>query len=209
MANSKRLILVLGGARSGKSSYAESLAARIAGEAPVTYVATATAEDDEMRERIARHRAARPAAWQTLEAAHDPAAALAASDVAMDTPGIVLLDCLTLLVSNVLMGGAHADFDAERFDARAAEARVGHVIDALLDVYRRSARSLIVVSNEVGMGIVPAYPLGRVYRDTLGRVNARVAAEADAVLLMVAGLPVELKALAAAWSESAKRLFAE
>lgn len=208
-APSKRLILVLGGARSGKSRYAESLAARVTGDTqPVTYVATATAEDDEMRERIARHRAERPAGWRTLEAPHDPAAALMASG-AMDMPGVVLLDCLTLLVSNVLLGGAHADFDAERFDAEAAEAQVGRAIDALLDVYRRGTRSLIVVSNEVGMGLVPEYPLGRVYRDALGRVNARVAAEADAVLLMVAGLPVDLKALAAAWDEAAKRLLAE
>lgn len=209
MDNAKHLILVLGGARSGKSRYAESLAARIADDTlPVTYVATATAEDDEMRERIARHRAERPADWRTLEAPRDPAEALMA-DGAIDTPGVVLLDCLTLLVSNVLLGGTHADFDAERFDARSAEARVGRTIDALLDVYRRGARTLIVVSNEVGMGLVPEYPLGRVYRDVLGRVNARMAAEADDVLLMVAGLPVELKALAAAWDEAAKRLFGE
>lgn len=204
---SKRLILILGGARSGKSAYAEALAARVAANvAPVTYVATATAEDDEMRERIARHRAARPASWRTLEAPRDPAAALA-DDGAMDTPGVVLLDCLTLLVSNVLLGGAHAAFDPDTFDADAAESRVTLTLDALLHVYRSGAASLILVSNEVGMGLVPPYPLGRVYRDVLGRVNARVAAEADAVLLMIAGLPVELKALAAAWSDTASRLF--
>ena len=202
----KRLILVLGGARSGKSSYAEALAARMAGGEPVTYVATATADDEEMRERIARHRAARPVMWRTLETPDDPAAALASTGDA-DTSGVILLDCLTLLASNVLLGGPHTDFNADQFDAQAAEQRMAQTIDALLSEYRRGERSMVLVSNEVGMGLVPPYPLGRAYRDALGRVNARVAAEADAVLLMIAGLPVEIKALSAAWHDAAVRLF--
>lgn len=201
-SRARRLILILGGARSGKSSYAETLAARMAGGEPVTYVATATASDDEMRERIARHRESRSSAWRTIEAPYDPASALAASR-ATEASGVILLDCLTLLVSNVLLGGSHAEFDPDRFDPRAAERRVEQTIAALLEAYRSGARSLILVSNEVGMGLVPPYPLGRVYRDVLGRVNARVAAEADAVLLMIAGLPVEIKALAAAWHDVA------
>lgn len=201
----KRLILILGGARSGKSSYAESLAAQVAGERPVVYVATATADDDEMRERIARHRATRPSSWTTLETPTDPAAALAETAEARRV-GVVLVDCLTLLVSNVLLGGSHTGFDPDHFDAVAAEERVHAAIGDLLAAYRFGSFTLMLVSNEVGLGVVPAYPLGRVYRDVLGRVNARVAAEADAVLFMLAGLPIEVKALSAAWREQARQL---
>lgn len=201
----KRLILVLGGARSGKSSYAESLAAQLAGERPVIYVATATAEDDEMRERIARHRAARPSGWLTLETPTDPAPALAQAAEAQHA-GVALVDCLTLLVSNVLLGGTHADFDPEHFDGAVAEARVHSAVADLLAVYRSGSFSLILVSNEVGLGLVPSYPLGRIYRDVLGRVNARVAAEADIALFMLAGLPIEVKALSQAWQKQARHL---
>lgn len=201
-----RLILVLGGARSGKSSYAEALAARISGEHPVLYVATATAEDDEMRERIARHRAARPAHWLTVEAPSDPTAATREHAAHANIP-VILLDCVTLLVSNLLLGGPHADFDERRFDAAEAEARATRAVEGLLAAWRETEATLILVSNEVGMGLVPPYPLGRVYRDALGRINARLAAEADIVLLLVAGLPVEMKSLAAAWQREATRLF--
>ena len=201
----KRLILVLGGARSGKSSYAESLAAQLAGERPVIYVATATAEDDEMRERIARHRAARPGGWLTLETPTNPAPTLAHAAEAQHA-GVALVDCLTLLVSNVLLGGTHADFDPEHFDGAAAEARVHSAVADLLAVYRSGSFSLILVSNEVGLGLVPSYPLGRIYRDVLGRVNARVAAEADIALFMLAGLPIEVKALSQAWQKQARHL---
>lgn len=201
-----RLILVLGGARSGKSGYAESLAARIAQQRPVFYVATATAEDAEMERRIARHRAARPSHWLTVEAPGDPAAAIRGQLVRADFP-VILLDCITLLVSNLLLDGAHAEFDEQRFEASEAEARVTAAIADLLAAWHETQATLILVSNEVGMGLVPPYPLGRVYRDVLGRVNAQLAREADVVLLMVAGLPVELKSLAAAWQREATRLF--
>ncbi|MGZ3662911.1 MAG: bifunctional adenosylcobinamide kinase/adenosylcobinamide-phosphate guanylyltransferase [Ktedonobacterales bacterium] len=189
----KRLMLILGGARSGKSSYAESLALRLARERLVVYVATAEAGDDEMRARIADHQASRLAAWATIEAPLNPAAAIAGSPAAT-AAGVVLLDCVTLWVSNVLLS---TEQDATA--ARAAAVRVGSELDALLDLYRAAPWSLVLVTNEVGMGLVPPYPLGRIYRDLLGRVNARLAAEADAVALLVAGLAVELKALATAW----------
>lgn len=201
MANepASRLILLLGGARSGKSAYGESLAARLAGAAPVSYIATSTASDDEMRERIARHRASRPARWLTIEEPLTPAIALRAN-----TSPVILLDCVTLLVANLLLDGASED-DFAGEDASEAEARVDRAIGDLLDAWRDHPATLILVSNEVGMGLVPPYPLGRVYRDCLGRVNARLAADADTVLLMVAGLPIELKALAAAWEREAAR----
>jgi adenosylcobinamide kinase/adenosylcobinamide-phosphate guanylyltransferase len=170
----------------------------------VLYIATATAEDDEMRTRIAAHRASRPPHWRTAEAPDDPAAVLAAHDLPYS---VAMLDCLTLLVSNVLLGGLHVDFDPARFDADDAECRVHRALEDLLSAYSAGTRSLVIVSNEVGMGLVPPYPLGRIYRDVLGRVNARVAAAADVVILMVAGLPVELKRLADAWDAKAARLF--
>lgn len=212
-AQAKRLILILGGARSGKSSYAESLATQMAGARSVLYVATATAEDDDMRARIGAHRAARPASWTTLEAPRDPAAALLAHDAvaphaAETARGVAIVDCITLLVSNLLLGGPDATVDPEQMDAAsvdAAESRVQQATTRLLDVYRAGSRSLLLVSNEVGMGVVPPYALGRIYRDLLGRVNARLAAEADHVVLMLAGLPIEVKALADAWRTQAQQ----
>jgi len=177
-----RLTLILGGARSGKSSYAEAQAAMSTGA--VLYVATAEAWDDEMRARIAAHRAQRPAHWQTVEAPQQVGAAIAAAM----TPAItcVVVDCITLLASNVVIALPEDAAD----DATAA---LLPEIDALLAVCAQSSADWFVVSNEVGLGIVPAYPLGRVYRDALGRANQRLAAAADRVLFMVAGLPMTVK----------------
>jgi adenosylcobinamide kinase / adenosylcobinamide-phosphate guanylyltransferase len=196
-----RLILLLGGARSGKSDYAEHLAGQLAGDGPVLYIATATPSDDEMSERIARHQASRPPHWHTVEEPMNPTDALRAS-----AAPVALLDCVTLLVANLMLGGDHSgEFNETTLDAEAAKVQVDAAITDLLDAWRAGSVTLIVVSNEVGMGLVPPYLLGRVYRDILGRVNARLAAAADTVLLMVAGLPIELKALAAAWEREATR----
>jgi adenosylcobinamide kinase/adenosylcobinamide-phosphate guanylyltransferase len=214
-----RLILILGGARSGKSAYAEQLAMRLARatgptgviDYPLMYVATAMAGDDsEMRERIANHQRTRNPAWHTIEAPYDPAGALAAAGQPGEKGAVILLDCLTLLVSNLLLSSgvpqeepAKSLGETDRIDLQAAEERVGAVISALLTYGRENARSLILVSNEVGMGLVPPYPLGRVYRDLLGRLNARIAGQADAVLFMLAGLAIEVKSLASAWNAAA------
>lgn len=181
----KRLTLILGGARSGKSTYAQQLAARraVRGEA-VVYVATAEAGDDEMAERIAAHRAERPAHWQTLEA---PRAVGAAIQSGAGQAGVILIDCLTLLANNVLALLPDAVTAAEAEAALAAE------VEDLLRAYAASHAEWIIVSNEVGLGLVPPYPLGRVYRDALGRANQRLAAVADEVLFMVAGLPLVVK----------------
>ncbi len=174
----KQLVLVTGGARAGKSAFAESLAHAMGSS--VLFVATATALDAEMGERIARHRASRPSGWETLEAPVDVTRAL---DAMGPTHDAIILDCLTVWLSNLLHEG---------HDELAALDSVG----GLLDWYRRNRSSLIVVTNEVGLGIVPDRPSVRHYRDCLGRANQQVAAMADRVYLLVAGLPIEIKSLA-------------
>lgn len=182
------LTLILGGARAGKSAYAERLVADYGPR--VLYVATAEAKDEEMHARVQAHRARRPATWTTLEAPTDVAAAVLATQPAVD---VILLDCVTLLVTNVVL--AHGEEMAEDSvaDEAAVEAAVSAEIEALLEAQGRLGVPMVVVSNEVGMGLVPPYPLGRLYRDVLGRANQRLAAAADRVYLLVAGLPMLLK----------------
>ncbi len=177
---SKKMIVVLGGARSGKTQYAQDRATQLGGR--VIYVATATADDDEMRERIGRHRAARPATWQTLERAIQLGEAM--RQLVCD---VVIVDCVTLWLSNVLLALSDA------VTTEQAEAHAHAESSALLDAWRVSDYTLILVSNEVGLGLVPPYPLGRIYRDLLGRVNQQLAQAADEVIFMVAGLPMRLK----------------
>lgn len=176
----KAITLVLGGVRSGKSRYVQTLAA---GVSPVAFVATArpSDSDEEMRLKIERHRAERPPEWRTIEEPlHiDRVLVQEGSNYQM-----LLVDCLTLYAANLL--------DAEHGNLTAIEERLRRVYAAL-----RSARcSVALVSNEVGSGIVPAFPEGRKYRDLLGEINQRVASAADNVLLMVAGLPLALKGTA-------------
>jgi adenosylcobinamide kinase/adenosylcobinamide-phosphate guanylyltransferase len=187
------LTLILGGARSGKSAYAEALAPRL-GER-VLYVATAEALDDEMRARVAAHQARRPPDWITLEVPLNVGAALQ-SHPAASGADVILLDCLTLLVSNVLLARAP---DGSGPEGGAAWASVQAEVGSLLDAQRRLRSHLIVVSNEVGLGVVPAFSLGRVYRDCLGRANQVLGRLADRLIWMVAGLPVDLRSLPLAW----------
>ncbi len=164
------LTLVLGGARSGKSRYAESLIAVL--PPPWAYVATAEAGDHEMAVRIRAHRARRGPSWRTIEAPRDLTAAFAACE---RMP--VLVDCLTLWLSNLML--ADADVNAE----------VGRLEEALA----ANVAPVVLVANEVGSGIVPDHALGRKFRDLQGLLNQRIAARADRVVLMVAGLPLALK----------------
>ncbi|HWM32010.1 MAG TPA: bifunctional adenosylcobinamide kinase/adenosylcobinamide-phosphate guanylyltransferase [Methyloceanibacter sp.] len=166
-----RLTLVLGGARSGKSRYAESLVEKL--PKPWVYVATAEARDAEMTERIATHRARRAADWQTIEAPHDLAVAIGKAP----RGAALLVDCLTLWLSNRML--AEADMESE--------------IDALEKALTAYEGSMVLVANEVGSGIVPDNVLGRRFRDLQGLLNQRIAARADRVILMVAGLPLTMK----------------
>jgi adenosylcobinamide kinase/adenosylcobinamide-phosphate guanylyltransferase len=185
-----RLVLVLGGARSGKSDFAQRLAEMQSGK--VIYAATAAAVDVEMAERIAAHRSSRPAGWRTVEACTDVASSLVPF---LDHNPTVLLDCLTLLASNVLFAVAR-DIGEEAPNLNAvAGARLQGELESLLSLLSEVDFHLIIVSNEVGEGIVPANRLSRLYRDLLGRANAYLARKADTVYLMVAGLPVDIKLL--------------
>ena len=181
-----RLLLVLGGARSGKSAYAQRLAQALGGD-DVLFVATAEAWDEDMAQRIARHRQERPATWRTLETPRQVGQAIA---LHRHGTAVVLVDCLTLLVSNTLLHGGTSP------DLAAVEAAVQEEVAALAQTCQTSPATCIVVSNEVGLGLVPDNPLGRLYRDLLGRANQTLAARAEAVYFMVAGLPVDVKALA-------------
>lgn len=174
------IIFVLGGARSGKSAFAEQLAKQRGGDS-VLFIATAQALDDEMRERIAQHRRERPPAWQTLEAPREIPEALRHWKT---TPRVILLDCLTLWLTNELLA-----------DEQDSESRVMCQLDLLTEWVRPREIDLILVSNEVGLGIVPENAIARTFRDVLGRVNAHVAKFAGKVYWMVAGLPIEVKAL--------------
>ncbi|WP_322805705.1 bifunctional adenosylcobinamide kinase/adenosylcobinamide-phosphate guanylyltransferase [Thermanaerothrix sp.] len=178
-----RVIFILGGARSGKSRHAQYLAASHP-QARVLFVATAEAGDNEMAARIAAHRAERPSHWHTLEEPRHLAAAITAWQ---PEPDLILVDCLTLWVSNLLLSLP------EPLDPTAAETLVQAETEALLKCMETSQATWIIVSNEVGLGLVPPYPLGRLYRDLLGNVNQRLAATADEVIFMVAGLPMRLK----------------
>lgn len=180
-----RFALVLGGARSGKSAFAERLA-RAAGGDGVLYIATARVNDDEMAARVARHCAQRPAAWDTVELTAQVGETLRAR---ANRPPVLLLDCLTLLLSAPAL---QPDVSHEGIEAHAIAE-----VDGLLRLADAHTGTLIVVSNEVGMGMVPPYPLGRAYRDALGRANQRLAARADAAYLLVAGIPLDLHRLRA------------
>ena len=193
-----QLILILGGARSGKSAFAERLAA--SSGRTVTYIATATAGDDEMRTRIAHHRASRPREWHTIEEPLDLAGAVRQ---AYRFANVLLLDCVTLWLGNML---SQEPGQRENDDKSIEELRITSnlfdeaclkQVEALLAVVQSAEpnKTPIVVTNEVGLGVVPAYPLGRVYRDTLGYVNQRLAQAADRVYLMVAGMAVDIKRL--------------
>lgn len=175
-----RLIQVTGGARSGKSAYAERRAIEL-GDDAVTFIATARPGDAEMARRIAHHKSTRPAAWKTLEAPVDAGAAILAASTE-----IVLLDCVTLLLSNWL------ELEGGRDDA-AVRAALQRRTTELLRAIAARAGALVLVTNEVGLGIVPGNALARLYRDALGGVNQRIAADADEVVFMVSGLPLWLK----------------
>lgn len=179
-------ILITGGARSGKSRYAQELALKLGKS--VLFVATAEAGDEEMRRRIEEHRRTRPVDWYTLEVTTNVGSEILKQ---IGQAQVVIVDCITLLINNLL--GHHADEASENIDAASFEKAVIGEIGELIDCMNRVDASFIVVTNEVGTGLVPANRLGRLYRDLLGKANQLLAERADEVYLMVAGLPVRIK----------------
>lgn len=176
------ITLILGGARSGKSTYALKLAEE--SRKPVTFIATARAYDDEMSARIQKHQAERPADWQTLELPLRVTSAI--PQIQSD---VVILDCVTLWVTNWMMQFVRDDLVDEAPFMQAAQAET----EDLLAAIRNTKQEWLIVSNEVGLGLVPPYQMGRVFRDGLGWVNQRLAKEADKVIFMVAGIPMTVK----------------
>ncbi len=174
------VILVIGGARSGKSSFAQALAS--ARDGRKVFIATAQAGDEEMKQRIEKHRRERPAGWHTIE---EPRRLPQALDGCEGACEVVLIDCIGIWISNLLL-------------ADASESEILQEVEAVLARCRASRACVIMVSNETGMGIVPDNRLSRLFRDVLGRTNQELARAADEVFFLVAGIPLQVKGASSA-----------
>jgi adenosylcobinamide kinase / adenosylcobinamide-phosphate guanylyltransferase len=198
------IVLILGGVRSGKSRFGESLATELASSrtpSEVLYVATAEPRDDEMSRRIRIHRASRPSSWQTMEQPLGVGRQLSQLE---HPPRVVLLDCLTLLVSNVMLQSG--DELSESRQAQDAEERVRTEIDELVRITKQCGFTLVIVSGEVGMGIVPESKLGRLFRDLLGWANQELSRHADATYLMVAGHAINVASVSTSVQSAAREI---
>lgn len=179
-----KIILILGGSRSGKSEYAEELA--LASEGPVYYLATGIVTDAEMAERVEQHRRRRPAHWQTIE---EPLKVAQAIEPIRDKQGVLLLDSLSGWVTNLLYDHNLADWQWDE----AREAKALSLIEGFLAELGNSKLRALIVGDEVGLSLVPPTAEGRAFRDLNGKANQLVAARADEVYLVVAGLPLKIK----------------
>ncbi len=195
-SSAQGLVIITGGVRSGKSAFAEEMAAQSGKE--IIYLATARVEDDEMRERVARHRSRRSSTIRTVEEPLEPHLVL---EKAGDNGGLILMDCLTLLISNRILHfldthGAVREgediFADEKIIDDAAEHTYEYV-KKFADTARNCLSDVLVVTNEVGMGVVPNYPVARAFRDLSGRANQVLAGAADQVWMVVCGIPQRLK----------------
>lgn len=184
------IVLLTGGARSGKSLHAEQFAKDFGGS-QVLYIATAAVTDDEMRDRIKKHRAQRPREWKTLEQFWE-FENLEQNEDFLHAKS-VLIDCLGFMLNNIMY---YSDIDWDTFpaeDMERVQTRMLQEIDTLISICRKHKKSLIGVTNEVGMGLVPAERSSRYYRDILGKANCRFAELADQVIFMVSGIPMQVK----------------
>jgi len=184
-----KTILITGGARSGKSRYAEKLAGECKGK--VLYIATSIPFDDEMKSRIKIHKESRPAKWDTYEGYRD------IGDVVLsigDGYDVILIDCITVMVTNLLLDYPGIDYDNSCYDDFApAEKEIKNEMDKLMAAIRETKASVIMVTNELGSGIVPENVLSRVFRDIAGRTNQYIGSQCDEVFMTVCGLPIKLK----------------
>lgn len=188
------LVMVLGGVRSGKSSFAEALATKL-GQEDVVYLATAEAGDEEMSDRITQHRKNRSEAWRTVESRRELASAL--SNIT-PTPKVVLVDCLTIWISNILLDAGEATPFAE------IERQMHDELETFLESVQQSDTTVIMVAGEVGMGVVPESLLGRQFRDLHGWANQRLVEDASHSYLMIAGKTVNLEAITKSVDDCAK-----
>ncbi len=182
-------VMILGGARSGKSTFAESLAKSLSGQ--VLYIATAIPFDDGMRDRIKKHQENRPHHWKTVEKYRDFEGIGDLNEFIK--ADVILLDCITIMITNLMMDEA-CDYDQithEELDY--IESMIVGQIDVLLEQFRASGKKYILVSNEVGLGLVPPYKLGNYFRDIAGRINQRIAGTIDEVYFVVSGIQVKIK----------------
>jgi len=180
-----KIIYITGGARSGKSSMAEDIAS---GYEKVAYIATAKATDGEMRLRIQKHRQRRPEHWETFEM-HTGIDAL----LLQGRFDVYLLDCITVMLTNIIFDSGKNPEELSLTEQEQIENKAADEVRNILQAARASGGDLIAVSNEVGMGLVPEYPLGRFFRDAAGRINRIIASEADEAYLLVSGIPMKLK----------------
>jgi len=186
-----KLVFVTGGARSGKSSYAESLINEIdGGTEDILYIATAVPFDEEMKARVRNHRERRPGSWKTLEAYKNFDVKL--PELLGDRSG-VLLDCITNMVSNLILEKYTGEKEIKEFEFLSILEYVKEEIEKLMKVVEKVSIPFVMVTNEVGMSLVPEYPLGRLFRDIAGIVNQIIAKKADEVYLCVSGIEVKIK----------------
>ena len=179
------IVMVTGGARSGKSGYAEERCEQL-GER-VTYIACAKITDGDMANRVEMHRARRPSHWTTIEQYRDFAG------IAQRDDRVYLLDCVTTMITNLMFDAALDYVTCGSDEIAQVEARIQGEIDTLLSAFADTDKTLVIVTNEVGQGIVPAYRLGSIFRDIAGRMNQYIAARANEVICMISGLPLRLK----------------
>ena len=178
------IVLISGGARSGKSSFAEKIAWHQGGK-DVCYLATAEIKDQEMKNRVEKHIQHRPQAWETIEESHEVSEVL----THLTSGSVILLDCITVYISNLLLSGNKID----NIDSKQKETEIKSELEKIIKVVKENSLDIIIVTNEVGQGIIPDNKLGRIYRDIVGRMNQYLASEADKVYITFAGLPVEIK----------------
>ncbi|OHD67019.1 MAG: bifunctional adenosylcobinamide kinase/adenosylcobinamide-phosphate guanylyltransferase [Spirochaetes bacterium RBG_13_51_14] len=182
------ITFITGGARSGKSRFAESL---LSGKDDVLYLATAIGFDDEMRDRIAKHRSRRNPGWETVECHRGFAGELITR---LAGRRYILLDCVTIMINNIMVVDSDVDWNRAGMDAvDRVEQHIQREIFDFIVIARNFTGETLIVSNEIGLGLVPPTPLGRYYRDIAGKVNQLIAAESDYVYLMVSGIPVKIK----------------
>lgn len=183
-----KFIFILGGVRSGKSRFALELARQWQYE-DVLFVATAEAKDEEMRERIEKHRKERPDYWKTLESPRNVGKAI--NEYPTPVNGVII-DCVTVLLGNIMSEMDESEMD-EPYSIDLLESIVFDEFNQICEAYQKSTADFIVVSNEVGLGVVPAFASGRIYRDVLGTINQKFAAVADEVFFLISGIPLKVK----------------